>query len=62
MKVFVTILTLAFFAVSLCDLTEDLDIEVIEKPEKCERSSNKGDMLAMHYRGRLDDGTEFDSR
>lgn len=62
MKVFVTILAFAFFAVSLCDLTEDLDIEVIEKPEKCERSSNKGDMLAMHYRGRLDDGTEFDSR
>ena len=62
MNVFTLILIITLFSVSLCDLTDDLDIEVIEKPEKCERSSTKGDMLAMHYRGRLDDGTEFDSR
>lgn len=62
MKAFFNILTIALFSVSLCDLTDDLDIEVVEKPKKCERSSKKGDMLAMHYRGRLDDGTEFDSR
>ncbi|CAG5134529.1 unnamed protein product [Candidula unifasciata] len=30
-------------------------------PEKCKTKSRKGDVLHMHYTGRLEDGTEFDS-
>ena len=43
-----------------CD--DDLKVEVVSKPEECSRSASKGDMLSMHYRGTLEDGTEFDSR
>ncbi|XP_035223938.1 FK506-binding protein 2-like [Stegodyphus dumicola] len=43
------------------DLTEELDIDVLNKIETCEKKSKKGDMLSMHYKGTLDDGTEFDS-
>jgi len=30
-------------------------------PEKCKMKSRKGDVLSMHYTGKLEDGTEFDS-
>lgn len=45
-----------------CDDSGELDIDVIKKADKCDRKSKKGDLLAMHYRGSLDDGKEFDSR
>ena len=38
-----------------------LKIEMIEKPEECERKVKKGDNLAMHYTGMLEDGDKFDS-
>lgn len=43
--------------------TEDeLQIEVLYKPEQCERLSAESDMLTMHYTGTLAaDGTKFDS-
>lgn len=40
---------------------EELKIEVVEKPEKCPRTTKVGDTLAMHYTGRLVDGKKFDS-
>lgn len=30
-------------------------------PEECKVKSKKGDSLSMHYTGKLEDGTEFDS-
>lgn len=30
-------------------------------PEECKVKSKKGDVLHMHYTGKLEDGTEFDS-
>lgn len=38
-----------------------LQIGVKRRVEKCEARSRKGDVLHMHYRGTLEDGTEFDS-
>ena len=43
---------------------EQVTIEVVEKPseETCERKSKEGDLLSMHYTGRLEkDGSVFDS-
>lgn len=40
---------------------EELKIEVTKAVEKCDRKSKKGDLLSVHYTGKLTDGTEFDS-
>ena len=50
-----------FFTVSRGE-EEQVTIEVVEKPADCERKSKDGDLLAMHYTGRLEkDGSVFDS-
>jgi FKBP-type peptidyl-prolyl cis-trans isomerase len=41
---------------------EELKTEVLYTPEVCDTKSKNGDMLTMHYRGTLQDGTAFDSR
>ena len=38
-----------------------LQIGVKKRVENCQRTSRKGDSLSMHYTGKLEDGTEFDS-
>merc|ERR1719400_1009132 len=38
-----------------------LKIEIVSKPEECERKVKKGDNLAMHYTGMLENGDKFDS-
>jgi len=43
------------------EVLPELKIEVLSKPEECDRKTTKGDMLTMHYRGTLEDGSEFDS-
>lgn len=40
---------------------KDVKIEVLQKSDKCDRSAQKGDLLSLHYKGTLEDGTEFDS-
>lgn len=40
----------------------ELQVETLHKPDDCRREARRGDMLSMHYRGTLTDGTEFDSR
>uniref|UniRef100_A0A131XZF7 peptidylprolyl isomerase n=1 Tax=Ixodes ricinus TaxID=34613 RepID=A0A131XZF7_IXORI len=45
----------------ICLAQEKLKIEVLKSADKCERKSKKGDLLAVHYKGSLLDGTEFDS-
>ena len=59
----VLVVLVSVFAVSRCE-EEQVTIEVVEKPsdENCQRKSKDGDLLAMHYTGRLEkDGSVFDS-
>lgn len=55
------VITLIAFAFVGLVAADELKIEVIHKPSECDRQSKKNDMLSMHYRGTLEDGTEFDS-
>ena len=40
----------------------ELKTEVLYAPDVCNTKSKNGDMLTMHYKGTLQDGTTFDSR
>ncbi|XP_057316597.1 peptidyl-prolyl cis-trans isomerase FKBP2-like [Hydractinia symbiolongicarpus] len=54
------ILVIIFIDASIAD-KKKLQIGVKKKIENCTRRSKKGDVLKMHYTGKLEDGTEFDS-
>ncbi|XP_061517642.1 FK506-binding protein 2 isoform X1 [Anopheles gambiae] len=46
-------------AVAICE--SKLKVDVVSVPEGCTVKSKNGDMLTMHYTGKLTDGTKFDS-
>eukprot|EP00093_Oithona_nana_P006897 06897.XXX_164075_166336_1 [CDS] Oithona nana genome sequencing. len=56
-----------FFVLSSNHLTygdekpKKLQIGVKKRVENCDQRSRRGDVLSMHYTGKLEDGTEFDS-
>ena len=43
------------------DKKKKLQIGVKKRVDNCKTKSRKGDTLHMHYTGKLEDGTEFDS-
>ncbi|XP_059479844.1 peptidyl-prolyl cis-trans isomerase FKBP2 [Neocloeon triangulifer] len=53
------VVVLASFAAA--DSKKKLQIGVKKRVEDCKMRSRKGDFLHMHYTGKLEDGTEFDS-
>nr|XP_020657428.1 peptidyl-prolyl cis-trans isomerase FKBP2 isoform X2 [Pogona vitticeps] len=59
------LLTLALWALCLPALSTEgkrkLQIGVKKRVDNCPIKSRKGDVLHMHYTGKLEDGTEFDS-
>ncbi|XP_070622332.1 peptidyl-prolyl cis-trans isomerase FKBP2 isoform X1 [Erythrolamprus reginae] len=59
------LLTLALWALCSPGLSTEgkrkLQIGVKKRVDNCPIKSRKGDVLHMHYTGKLEDGTEFDS-
>lgn len=51
-------------AVEVVESQDDdgLVIDVVEKPSTCDRVSQNGNLLKVHYTGYLANGTEFDTR
>ncbi|KAL1404189.1 hypothetical protein pipiens_005443 [Culex pipiens pipiens] len=49
----------ALVAVAICE--SKLKVDVVSVPDGCTTKTKNGDMLTMHYTGKLTDGTKFDS-
>lgn len=64
MKLLGCVCVLLAIFVSACDAGDSkkqLQIGIKKKVENCQMTAKKGDSLSMHYTGKLEDGTEFDS-
>lgn len=56
----VTVLSVCTVTVNGAD-KKKLQIGIKKRVDNCTTKSRKGDVLNMHYTGKLEDGTEFDS-
>lgn len=52
---------IGFISISIVNCEEKLKIGIKKRVENCEQKTRKGDIVHMHYTGKLQDGTEFDS-
>jgi len=44
------------------DEQDSVKVEILDKPTSCATSSQRGNVLKVHYTGYLIDGQKFDSR
>ncbi|XP_067647494.1 peptidyl-prolyl cis-trans isomerase FKBP2 [Eurosta solidaginis] len=64
MKLYFLLLLSTLFIISAPakdDAKPTVRIGIKKRAENCETKSRKGDLVHVHYRGTLQDGTEFDS-
>lgn len=59
-RVLVTLSLLASAAVGVLASAEELKIDVT-LPVECERKTQNGDKVSMHYKGTLENGNKFDA-
>lgn len=57
--IFISLISLILISFVNCDAK--LKIGIKKRIENCEQKTRKGDIVHMHYTGKLEDGTEFDS-
>ncbi|XP_034117197.1 peptidyl-prolyl cis-trans isomerase FKBP2 [Drosophila albomicans] len=61
MKVQHLLLVCALFGTALANDTPKVKIGVKKRVENCTKKAKSGDLIHVHYKGSLQDGTEFDS-
>ncbi|XP_023159799.2 peptidyl-prolyl cis-trans isomerase FKBP2 [Drosophila hydei] len=61
MKLQTLLLICALFGAAVASETPKVKIGVKKRVENCTRKAKGGDLIHVHYKGTLQDGTEFDS-
>ncbi|EDV93456.1 peptidyl-prolyl cis-trans isomerase FKBP2 [Drosophila grimshawi] len=61
MKLEYLLLVCALFGAAIANEAPKVKIGVKKRVENCSRKAKGGDMIHVHYKGTLADGTEFDS-
>ena len=61
MKTFLAVCLVAFALAEPEVKPSGLKVDYVHKPEDCTRVARNGQLLTMHYTGKLEDGTKFDS-